>query len=98
MYKQDDVGAKCRLVVRSNEFGATSLYDATGNLTNVADPPNVLTTMAHDKENRLSEHRQNAAINTSLYYGDGLKRVEIWGSSRVTLVWDGSDYLGEVNT
>ena len=69
------------------------LYDANGNLTNVADPPNVITSMAYDKENRLSEHRQNAAINTYLYDGDDLKRVEISGPNRVTIVWDGSDYL-----
>ena len=74
----------------------TYLYDANGNLTNVTDPPNVIITMAYDKENRLSEHRQNAAIDTYLYDGDGLKRVEIEGASRTTLVWDGSDYLGEV--
>jgi hypothetical protein len=49
--------------------------------------------MAYDKENRLSEHRQNEAVNTFLYDGDGLKLVEISGSTRTTLVWDGTDYL-----
>ena len=49
--------------------------------------------MAYDKENRLFEHRENAVINTFLYDGDGLKRVEALGATRTTIVWDGSDYL-----
>ena len=84
-----------RLVTAVSGSGTTTyLYDANGNLTNVADPPNVLTTMAYDKENRLREHSQNADVNTFLYDGHGLKRVEV-GVTRVTLVWDGSDYLQE---
>ncbi len=54
--------------------------------------------MAYDKENRLKEHVEGAVVNAFLYDGDGLKRVEIGGSARTTLIWDGSDYLGEVNS
>lgn len=72
---------------------STYLYDPNGNLTNVQEPGNVQSTMAYDKENRLSEHRQGSVVATFLYDGDGLKRVEWVGSSRTTLVWDGTDYL-----
>jgi hypothetical protein len=67
-----------------------------GNLTNVLEHGSVLTTTAYDKENRLSIHAQNAGMNTFTYDGDGLKRSEALGASKTTLVWDGSDYLGEV--
>ena len=69
-----------------------SLWDST---TNVVHAPNVLTAMIYDKENRLKEHSQNAWVNTFLYDGDGLKRVEASGATRNTLVWDGSNYLQE---
>jgi len=52
--------------------------------------------MAYDKNNRLPSHAQSTVRNTFTYDGDGLKRCEILGSSRTTLVWDGTDYLGEV--
>jgi len=32
-------------------------------------------------------------MTTYLYDGDGMKKVEISGGTRTTLVWDGSDYL-----
>lgn len=52
--------------------------------------------MVFEKENRLTVHSQNAVLNTFLYDGDGLKRTEVLGTARTTLVWDGTDYLGEV--
>ena len=63
---------------------------------NVADPPDVLTTMTYDKENRMTEHIRGSVINTSVYDGTGHKRVEESGSARTTLIWDGDMYLGEL--
>ena len=49
--------------------------------------------MLYDKDNRLILHNTGTAVNTMTYDGDGLKRNEIAGSGRTTLVWDGTDYL-----
>ena len=38
---------------------------------------------------------RTTSVTTSLYEGDGLRRVKITVSVRSTHVWDGSDYLGE---
>jgi hypothetical protein len=58
--------------------------------------------MIYDKENRLKRHEYwnsfalNPVLATYLYEGGGLKRVEIVQGAVTTLVWDGDDYLGEV--
>ena len=50
----------------------------------------------YDPENRLKKQTESdGAVTTSLYEGDGLRRVKITVSVRSTHVWDGSDYLGE---
>ena len=53
--------------------------------------------MAYDKENRLVSHITHDTATPTTYTcdGTGLKRAEITNSSRTTLMWDGSDYLGE---
>jgi len=62
-------------------------------LSGIRPPTGIRTTMLYDKENRLIWHKTGAAVNTMTYDGDGLKRNEIAGSGRTTLVWDATDYL-----
>jgi len=52
-----------------------------------------VTTMAYEKENRLSRHESGGVISTYQYDGDGKKRVELVSGARTTLIWDGEDYL-----
>lgn len=68
-------------------------FRSNGNLTEIRPPTGNRTTMLYDKENRLIWHKTGAVVNTMTYDGDGLKRNEIAGSGRTTLVWDGTDYL-----
>lgn len=58
---------------------------------------NAAVTMACDKENRQISHTQGATVVTYTYSGDGLKRSEVSSGSTTTLVWDGSEYIGETN-
>jgi hypothetical protein len=53
-------------------------------------------TMTYDKENKMKTWRQGTTVLTYTYAADGLKRSEITGTGTTTLVWDGTDYLGEV--
>jgi len=39
--------------------------------------------------------RWGASVATYAYSGDGLKRLEFVDGAATTLIWDGSDYLGE---
>jgi len=70
-----------------------------GNLTKVQGPTGNPTTMEYDKENRLVVVRDPSSgtlnVYTYTYSGDGLKRAEVACLTWTTLVWDGSDYLGE---
>ncbi|MDI9640038.1 hypothetical protein QM565_30480 [Geitlerinema splendidum] len=52
--------------------------------------------MSYDYENRMTRHELGSVVTKYTYSGDGLKRSEREGSEVTTLVWDGSDYLGEV--
>ncbi|MBL8067376.1 MAG: hypothetical protein JNM28_02920 [Armatimonadetes bacterium] len=57
-----------------------------------------IVTMSYDKENRMAsivDH--NNQIATYTFSGDGLKRSESTASGVATLVWDGSEYLGETD-
>ena len=55
-----------------------------------------MTAYVYDPENRLKKQTESdGAVTTSLYEGDGLRRVKIAASVRSTYVWDGSDYLME---
>ncbi len=53
--------------------------------------------MVYDKENREVVNKRGGTVVSYTYSGDGLKRSEVTGSGTTTLVWDGSEYVGEVN-
>lgn len=54
------------------------------------------TTMSHDKKNRLAAHQgSDGTIASYQYDGDALKRTENTSAGFTSLIWDGSDYLGE---
>ena len=80
----------------------TYQFDKNGNMTlEVPIPPNGWTTYGFDYENRLTgvtpEFELGGAITAYSYAGDsGLRRTrEESGPPIHTIVWDGSDYLGE---
>jgi hypothetical protein len=52
--------------------------------------------MAYDKENRMKEIFEDALAHTFSYDGDGYKRTENKNGTVTTIVWDGTDYLGEI--
>jgi len=58
-----------------------------------------LTTYLFDNENRLKTMTSSDnTIMTSTYSGDGLRRsAQQQGQTVHTMIWDGSDYLGEVH-
>ena len=59
----------------------------------------VITGYVYDPENRLKKVTySDGAISTYAYVGDGLRRTrQDPGQAVSTMIWDGSDYLGEVN-
>jgi YD repeat-containing protein len=52
--------------------------------------------MTYDKENRMKEFFEDAVVHTFSYDGDGQKRSEKKNGVLSTLIWDGTDYLGEI--
>jgi len=74
----------------------TYTYDAKGNPTNMHPLAGSIVTMAYDKKNRMTVHKDGATLSTYTYSGDGKKRSEASGATVTTLLWDGSDYVGEV--
>lgn len=79
-----------------NTVGTTTyLYDGNGNLVNVASPGSPPITMSYDKENRLAVHQSGASVATYAYSADGLKRMELVDGAATTILWDGTEYLGE---
>jgi YD repeat-containing protein len=60
----------------------------------------VNTQFLFDRENRLKKRTDSdGTVMTNTYDGDGLRRTrQKQGETVVTYIWDGSDYLGEVNT
>ncbi len=76
-------------------------YNAVGNLT-LEDTSGVQTGYGciYDGENRLTKlTNPDGSVVTSTYQGDGLRRSkQEQGQNPTTFIWDGSDYLGEVNT
>ena len=53
-------------------------------------------TFTYDKENRLTVQNTNGVLVTYSYAGDGRKRTEVVGGTTTTIIWDGSEYLGEI--
>jgi YD repeat-containing protein len=54
------------------------------------------TTMTYDKENRTKTFAEDTVVQTYTYDGDGQKRTENKNGTVTTIVWDGTDYLGEI--
>ena len=54
----------------------------------------------YDRENRMKKRiDSDGASTTNTFDGDGLRRTQQRDKeSVVTYIWDGSDYLGEVNS
>ena len=73
----------------------TYTYSANGALTTIQQPAS-MTNMQYDKENRLVLNQSGGVTSTYQYSGDSLKRVEEISAVTHTLIWDGSEYLGEV--
>ncbi len=54
--------------------------------------------MAYTPENRMKLRIEaDGARMTSVYDGDGLRRVRANADGVTTFIWDGSDYLAEQN-
>ena len=75
----------------------TYTYDDDGSQT-TENRGGVTTGYVYDDENRLTKiTHPDATLSTYTYAGDGMRRtVHEPGTSIKTMVWDGSDYLGEV--
>ena len=62
----------------------------------------VITNYSYDRENRLSVMQVGIDKTSYTYDGTGLRRSREWIQSgamkTTTYVWDGTDYLGEVNS
>ena len=88
-----------RLVTSIQGSTTTSYtYDLNGNLT-LENLAGVTTGFVYDNENRLKkETASDGSVTTMTYQGyDNLRRSKwVQGSSPITYIWDGSDYLGEV--
>ena len=71
-------------------------YDANGNLTE-ENAAGSRTTNVYDNENRLTNIKfPDGTRSTYSYNGDNLRRSKFEaGGTLTTMIWDGSDYLGE---
>jgi len=60
----------------------------------------VNTQFLFDRENRLKKRTDSdGTVLTNTFDGDGLRKTrQKHGETVVTYIWDGSDYLGELNT
>ena len=52
--------------------------------------------MTYEKENRMKEFYEDSVAHTFSDDGDGYKRSENKSGVVTTLIWDGTDYLGEI--
>lgn len=75
----------------------TFTFDNAGN-TWLENTGGQITTNSYDRENRLLKVlNPTGTISTYSYAGTGLRRTKQEpGNPVYTMVWDGSDYLGEV--
>ena len=74
----------------------TVTYDNNGNPT-TENVGGVTTGFVYDNENRLTKRTDpDGSIASYTYQGDGLRRTrQEPGKSKFSILWDGSDYLGE---
>ena len=72
-------------------------YDQAGNTT-AENAGGAVTGYVYDCENRMKKMTSPAfAVTTFTYSGDGLRRTyQKPGAAVRTMVWDGSEYLGEI--
>ena len=78
----------------------TYAFDPNGNNT-VEQTNTRLTTNTWDPENRLIgiqwKQKSSSGLSTYTFSGDGLRRTaQEQGAGVSTMIWDGSDYVGEV--
>lgn len=68
-------------------------------LTNSSHAKNCMYLMGCDKDicKIVNSFGGTVVTYTYTYSGDGLKRSEITGSGRTTMIWDGSEVLQERN-
>ena len=59
-------------------------------------PTTIPKNASYDKENRMATLAEDATLNIYTYDSDGFKKVENVGGSLSTLIWNGTDYLGEI--
>ena len=86
--------ASSRLTTMTNGSVTTTFtFDTNGNNSGVNEG-GALTTMSYDKENRMVSYADGSGTTASVYNGIGQKVKQ----GATTLVWDGWDYLGEVNS
>jgi YD repeat-containing protein len=75
----------------------TSSYNNAGNPI-LENRLGALTSFVYDGENKMvKQTNPDGKVTTNTYSGSGLKRsYQEFGGTVHTLVWDDSDYLGEV--
>lgn len=75
----------------------TFTYDNNGSMT-LEHTGAARITMAYTPENRMKLRIEaDGARMTSVYDGDGLRRVRANAGGVTTFIWDGADYLAEQN-
>ena len=90
--------AASRMVTMTSAAAKTAYtFDAAGNMT-LENLAGVTTGYVYDCENRMKKQTaSDGSFFTCTYSGDGLRRT--WqkaGSPVHTMIWDGSNYLGEI--
>ena len=85
--------ASSRLTTMTNGSVTTTFTFDTNGCSSGVNEGGALTTMSYDKENRMVTYADGSGTTASVYNGTGQKVKQ----GATTLVWDGWDYLGEVN-
>lgn len=85
-------------LVTSVASGQTTSYSYNnwGALSLTLNPDGTRVTQTSDLDGKLLVQSDTSGVTTMGYAADGLMRFEHKPASRTTLIWDGSDYLGEV--
>ena len=85
--------ASSRLTTMTNGSVTTTFTFDTNGCNSGVNEGGALTTMSYDKENRMVSYADGSGTTASVYNGFSQKVKQ----GATTLVWDGFDYLGEVN-